>query len=95
MSSEPGNIPQWMRFSSHRDFEEKAQSTHRTIGIALLCLFGTLVAVSIVTYQVYPLAFHLPVLAACGAGYTAMVLGMRDCGISVTRVYIVAGVALN
>lgn len=95
MSSEPGSIPRWMRFSSYRDFEEKAQSTRHTIRIALLCLFGTFVAVSIVTYQVYPLAFHLPVLAACGVAFTAMVLGIRECTIRVTWAYIAVGTALN
>ncbi len=95
MSSQPGNVPQWMRFSSNRNFEKKAQSTRRITEIALLWLFGTFVALSIVANRVYPIAFHLPVLAACGVGFTAIMFDRRVCGIRAVSVYIVAGVALN
>ena len=84
-----------MRFSSYRDFEEKTQSTRRVNNIILLCVFGTFAALSIVAFRVNPMAFHLPVLAACGVAFAAMMLRIRNCSIRVMCAYIITGAALN
>jgi len=84
-----------MRFSSYRNFEKKTQSMGRVDNITLLCVFGTFVALSIVTFRVNPMAFHLPVLAACGVAFAAMVLSIRDCTIRLALAYVIVGAALN
>jgi len=84
-----------MRFSSYRNFEGKESSTRRKNRFVVLCLLGTFVALSIVTYHVYPIVFHLPVLAACVVTLAAVALGIRDCTIKVASAYIVVGAGLN
>ncbi len=92
---ESGKIPEWMLWSSYRDREGMELSRQRLYMRLLLFLTAFFSVLAVATEHLFPAAFHMPVLAAGAAAFTAMVRAGRESTTPIVIAVLVAAISLN